>query len=486
MTATADLPNKNIKDFAEKLSFVAADKSIIIDSEDGDKLKLIAKTLMVGETWASITSAAFVWDDIVFTKDDATTVTIVDGKITLAGTDWTDGTDGKWITSIIKTWTVWLVDTYTITYSDASTSTFDVTNGTNWTNWTNGTNWTDGDSFEWLWAYSAGTSYTIWQAVSYNSQSYMCKLASTGNAPTNTTYRDLMAAKGADWLGSGDMLKATYDPTNKNGDAFAMDNMVEGTNTKILTPAERTKLTNTTNTNSWDETQATIKTKLWAATASVDGYATSTQITKLDGIATWATANTKATWAEVDTWTDDAKFVTAKAIEDSSYIKSTYVTDANISTTDITTNNASASKHGFLPKLDNTGTKYLRDDGTWQTPAWGWGWLLNRIANVDWTLYTGLIGWYTFSAAATLTSARATCLTAPTGSGIRVALRKNSTTTNNVITAGYVEIAATATSGTDSTLDWTNKVFAAGDILYVVVTQIGSTISGSDLSITIA
>ncbi len=30
----------------------------------------------------------------------------------------------------------------------------------------------------------------------------------------------------------------------------------------------------------------------------------------------------KATWAEVDTWTDDAKFVTAKAIEDSSYIKS--------------------------------------------------------------------------------------------------------------------------------------------------------------------
>lgn len=34
---------------------------------------------------------------------------------------------------------------------------------------------------------------------------------------------------------------------------------------------------------------------------------------------------------------------------------------------DVTTNNASASAHGFLPKLDNTGTKYLRDDGTWQT-----------------------------------------------------------------------------------------------------------------------
>jgi hypothetical protein len=30
----------------------------------------------------------------------------------------------------------------------------------------------------------------------------------------------------------------------------------------------------------------------------------------------------KATWAEVDTWTDDAKYVTSKAIEDSSYTKS--------------------------------------------------------------------------------------------------------------------------------------------------------------------
>ena len=41
---------------------------------------------------------------------------------------------------------------------------------------------------------------------------------------------------------------------------------------------------NLSGTNTGDETQATIKTKLGAATASVDGYATATQITKLDGI----------------------------------------------------------------------------------------------------------------------------------------------------------------------------------------------------------
>ena len=40
------------------------------------------------------------------------------------------GSDGKGITSITKTGTSGLVDTYTITYTDGSTSTFTVTNGT--------------------------------------------------------------------------------------------------------------------------------------------------------------------------------------------------------------------------------------------------------------------------------------------------------------------------------------------------------------------
>jgi hypothetical protein len=44
--------------------------------------------------------------------------------------------------------------------------------------------------------------------------------------------------------GGGDMLKATYDPTNVDNDAFDMDNMVEGTDTKILTATERTNIAN--------------------------------------------------------------------------------------------------------------------------------------------------------------------------------------------------------------------------------------------------
>ncbi len=35
------------------------------------------------------------------------------------------------------------------------------------------------------------------------------------------------------------MFKSTYDPNTVEGDAFDMDNMVEGATNKILTQAER-------------------------------------------------------------------------------------------------------------------------------------------------------------------------------------------------------------------------------------------------------
>lgn len=45
------------------------------------------------------------------------------------------------------------------------------------------------------------------------------------------------------------------------------------------------------------------------------------------------------------------------------------ISDATISITDITTNNATTSAHGFLPKLDGGTTEFLRADGTWVVPS---------------------------------------------------------------------------------------------------------------------
>ena len=50
----------------------------------------------------------------------------------------------------------------------------------------------------WKSAYNNSTAYVVDDMVSYQNQSYICKLASTGNVPTNTTYWDLIAAKGTD------------------------------------------------------------------------------------------------------------------------------------------------------------------------------------------------------------------------------------------------------------------------------------------------
>ena len=69
----------------------------------------------------------------------------------------------------------------------------------------------------WRGAYAGGTSYVVDDAVSYNGSSYICKLASTGNVPTNTTYWDILAQQGASGSGSGDVI----GPSSAVGNNFA-------------------------------------------------------------------------------------------------------------------------------------------------------------------------------------------------------------------------------------------------------------------------
>lgn len=47
------------------------------------------------------------------------------------------------------------------------------------------------------------------------------------------------------------------------------------------------------------------------------------------------------------------------------------ILDSDISFSDITTNNASVTKHGFLPKLSGNVAQYLDGTGAWSTPAGG-------------------------------------------------------------------------------------------------------------------
>lgn len=47
------------------------------------------------------------------------------------------------------------------------------------------------------------------------------------------------------------------------------------------------------------------------------------------------------------------------------------ISDATLSTTDITTNNVSTAKHGFMSKLPGGTSNFYREDGTWQSPGAG-------------------------------------------------------------------------------------------------------------------
>ena len=69
-------------------------------------------------------------------------------------------------------------------------------------------------------AYDAAKTYVPGNKVSFNGSSYACTAATTGHAPTDTAYWLLIAQKGADGKGAGDMVASVYDPQGKKQDVF--------------------------------------------------------------------------------------------------------------------------------------------------------------------------------------------------------------------------------------------------------------------------
>lgn len=70
-------------------------------------------------------------------------------------------------------------------------------------------------------AYDAAKTYVPGNKVSFNGSSYVCTAATTGHVPTDTAYWLLIAQKGTDGKGAGDMLASVYDPQGKAQDVFA-------------------------------------------------------------------------------------------------------------------------------------------------------------------------------------------------------------------------------------------------------------------------
>jgi hypothetical protein len=206
--------------------------------------------------------------------------------------------------------------------------------------------------------YVGATAYTVGDIVDYNGSSYACKLNSTGNVPTNTTYWALLASKGdkgdtgstgatgakgdkgaigVDWQGAwsagsytvtqavshnGSSWIATTTTTEEpsisatDWDLIALKG-TDGVGTgDVLGPA-----TNTADyIPQWNGTDSkTLKnglgldTDLSSVSAS-DDTIPSAKATKAMGDLKLAIAS-KATAAEVATGTDDTKYTTALAVQ---------------------------------------------------------------------------------------------------------------------------------------------------------------------------
>jgi len=118
-----------------------------------------------------------------------------------------------------------------------------------WYTWPQWPTWPQG--LIWQWAYDSTVQYYTNDAVSNSWNSYIAIQNTKGNAPTDTTYWNLIAKKGADWSGSWDMVAATYDPNNIAADCFSQDNMENWTTNVNYTKTEQSKL-------SWIATWANV------------------------------------------------------------------------------------------------------------------------------------------------------------------------------------------------------------------------------------
>lgn len=145
----------------------------------------------------------------------------------------------------------------------------------------------------WQGAYNATKAYAKGHLASYNGRVYITKLASTGNLPTNTTYWDIFSDKGSDGAGSvnsvnGKTGNVTIDaqevgaiPENQKGVANGVAKLDASGN---VVDANGNKVKGAITSVNGQTGVVTIP----VATTSAEGLLSSSDKTKLNGIATGA------------------------------------------------------------------------------------------------------------------------------------------------------------------------------------------------------
>lgn len=133
---------------------------------------------------------------ITFEWEDNQGVVSTDTMDVMDGQNGSDGADGVGITSITKTGTSGLVDTYTITYTNGTTSTFTVTNGQ------------DGDANEFIGTLEQWEALTTAQKKEYDTYQITNDYSAGSGLPNYSTTEQLTGQK---WIDGRDIYVKTFN-----------------------------------------------------------------------------------------------------------------------------------------------------------------------------------------------------------------------------------------------------------------------------------
>lgn len=194
------------------------------------------------ETWASVTSAAFNWNDIDFWLSDWTTVTLEDAKIDLKWDTWAAWAAATISVGTTTTWEPWTDASVTNSgTSSAAVLDFTIPKGDKGDKWDTGNTWATGNGI------ASVTSSKSW------------KVTTVTITETDWDSTSFQVSDGNDWEWAWDVL---WPSSSVNGNVVLFD----GTSWKLIKDSWKTIPTTASDVNALPDS-----TKYWASiTVSVD------------------------------------------------------------------------------------------------------------------------------------------------------------------------------------------------------------------------
>ncbi len=318
--------------FDEKTTIAQDDMILMADSEDWNKIKKAKYSYLKGDKWdpwqnwqdwqdwhdgadwkdwtdgtdwASIVSWAFVWDDLVFDKDDWTSVTIENAKTTLQWpeweewpewpqwpawqdwadwADWADWEDWNWIASITAT-KAGKITTVTITETSWNETEFEISD------------WQDGQgSWDVIWPNSStdwnvvAFDWTTWKLIKDWSVSLATLSAWASAWATAVQPWDIWTAAACNtWTGSWNV------PVLDSNWKLATSTLPWVALTDTYTVSTSADLTTLSSADQWDIAIVTSENKTYVL--SVAPYSTAANWKEILAPTWWVTSFNWQTWA---------------------------------------------------------------------------------------------------------------------------------------------------------------------------------------------